>query len=308
VRWGNVGNFLVYLVVRMLICIVQAMRIETCHAGIRWMAWLFCCVLRIRADVVDENLRHAFPELTERQRRDLALRMWEHLFLLVIEVAHTPRKIHHTNWRQYIRLGGKDVLVRMLISDRPTIIVTGHLGNFEVAGVALGLLGFPTFTVARTLDNPYLDRFVNRFRGISGQYIIAKKGGYEQIAQVMAGGGAMTFLADQHAGDKGCWVEFFGRLASAHKAIGLLALSSDAPVVVGYCRRLGRPMQFELAVQAVTDPRDQGPEMASVKHLTQWYTARLEEVIRRIPDQYWWLHRRWKDRRDRKDRRRKKAA
>ena len=94
----------------------------------------------------------------------------------------------------------------------------------------LGILGFPTYTVARTLDNPYLDRFVNRFRAATGQHIIPKNGGYDQIVDVLARGGTMTFLADQYAGPKGCWVEFFGRPASAHKAI--------APAGVGQ-RRAG---------------------------------------------------------------------
>ena len=305
--FSRAGDFLVYLVVRVVVCLAQALRVETGVAIARWLAWLFCEVLRIRRGVVDDNLRHAFPSLSPERRRRLARRMWEHLFLLVLEVAHMPRKVHETNWRRFIKLGGKDTLVRMLLSDRPTIIVTAHFGNFEVAGVALGILGFPTYTVARKLDNPYLDRFVNRFRGTTGQYIIPKKGGFDQIVDVLARGGTMTFLADQYAGDKGCWVEFFGRPASAHKAIGLLALSNDAPMVVGHCRRLERPLRFELAVDAVTDPRESGEEMGSVRDLTQWYTARLEEMVRRTPDQYWWLHRRWKERRGRR-RREKKAA
>ncbi len=300
-------DWLVYLVVRIVICVVQAMRIETAQSGARFLAWLFCDVFGIRGRVVDDNLAHGFPDLAPHDRRRLARRMWQHLFLLVVEVAHMPRKVHHTNWREHLRLGGKDMLVRMLLSDRPLIIVTGHFGNFEVAGVALGLLGFPTFTVARTLDNPHLDRFVNRFRGLSGQFIVPKKGGYDQIVEVMGRAGTMTFLADQYAGDKGCWVEFFGRPASAHKAIALLALSHDAPMAVGYCRRLDRPLQFEMSVEAVADPRDAGDEVGSVKQLTQWYTSRLEEIIRRHPDQYWWLHRRWKDTR-RKRRAARKAA
>ncbi len=162
------------------------------------------------------------------QRLRLARRMWEHLFLLVLEVAHTPRKIHETNWRDYVRLTNEAELVRRLIEDRPVLVVSAHLGNFEVGGYVLGVLGFPTYTVARTLDNPYLDAFLNDFRGRTGQHIIPKNGGYDQIVDVLARGGTMTFLADQYAGPKGCWVEFFGRPASAHKAIALLALDNNA--------------------------------------------------------------------------------
>ncbi len=303
-RRQQIVDFLVYVVVRILICIVQAMRMETGHRLARKLAWLFCDVLHVRGGVVDDNLAHAFPEMSPGERLRLARRMWEHLFLLVLEVAHTPRKIHETNWRDYVQLTNKDQLVRFLLDDRPVLIVTAHLGNFEVGGYVLGILGFPTYTVARTLDNPYLDQFINRFRGGTGQHIIPKNGGYDRIVEVLSRGGTMTFLADQYAGSKGCWVEFFGRPASAHKAIALLALDNNARMSVSAVRRLDRPMQFELINYAMIDPHEVGNSVGTIRSLTQWYTTRLEELIRRAPDQYWWLHRRWKDTREKKRERR----
>ena len=302
----RIVEFLVYLAVRVLICLVQAMRIETGQGLARGLAWLFCDLLRVRARVVDDNLAHAFPELSKSRRKQLARQMWEHLFLLVLEVAHAPRKIHETNWRDYVSLCGQDRLVRLLLSGRPTLLVTAHFGNFEVAGYVLAILGFPTFTVARTLDNPYLDHFLNRFRGSTGQQIISKNGGYERIVQALAKGGTMSLLADQYGGPKGCWVEFFGRPASAHKAIALLALDNDAPLAVCAARRTGRPLHLELRAVAIADPRRSDAELSSVRDLTQWYTSRLEEIIRHQPQQYWWLHRRWKD--TRQPRRRTKQA
>lgn len=299
-RRQRIVDFLVYVVVRILICVVQAMRIETGHRLARTLAWLFCDVLHIRGAVVDDNLAHAFPEMAPAERLHLAERMWEHLFLLVLEVAHTPRKIHETNWRDHVRLKNEKELVRFLLDDRPSLIVAAHLGNFEVGGYVLGLLGFPTYTVARTLDNPYLDRFVNRFRAGTGQRIIPKNGGYDQIVEVLGRGGTMTLLADQYAGPRGCWVEFFGRPASAHKAIALLALDNNARVSVSAVRRLDRPMQFELINHATIDPHEVDSSTSTIRELTQWYTTRLEELVRHMPDQYWWLHRRWKDPREKK--------
>jgi Kdo2-lipid IVA lauroyltransferase/acyltransferase len=299
-RRRQLVDFSVYVVARILICIVQAMRIETGRRLARRLAWLFCRVLHVRGGVVDDNLAHAFPELSPAERLRVARRMWEHLFLLVLEVAHTPRKIHQTNWRDYVHLTNQAELVECLLDDRPVLIVAAHLGNFEVGGYVLGLFGFPTYTVARTLDNPYLDAFVNRFRGGTGQHMIPKNGGYDQIVEVLARGGTMTFLADQYAGSKGCWVEFFGRPASAHKAIALLALDNGALMSVCAVRRLGRPMQFELINYRSIDPHEAGNCLGATRELTQWYTTRLEELIRRTPDQYWWLHRRWKDTREKK--------
>lgn len=288
-------DYLVYLVVRLLICFAQAIRIETGQRLARGLAWVIGDLLGVRRGVVDENLRNALPGLSEDQRRQLARRMWEHLFLLALEVAHAPRKIHETNWRSYVKLNNVADLIRALLSDRPTVIVTAHFGNFEIGGFMLGLLGFPTFTVARNLDNPLLDRFVNRFRGATGQHIIAKNGGYDDILRVLASGGTMSFLADQYAGPKGCWVEFFGRPASAHKAIALLSLEHDAPTAVCGARRLERPMQFEMLVTGIADPRNAGAGVGTLRDLTQWYSHHMETMIRQAPDQYWWLHRRWKD-------------
>ncbi len=255
-------DFFVYLVVRVLISIAQTMRIETGHTLARRLAWLFCNVLKIRSGVIEENLVHAFPELSASARERLKRQMWEHLFLLVLEVAHTPRKIHETNWREYVSLENEDRLVRLLLDNRPLLVVSGHLGNFEVGGYVLGILGFPTYTVARTLDNPYLDSFVNRFRGRTGQHIISKNGGAEEIEKVIAEHGTMSFLADQYAGPKGCWVEFFGRPASAYKAIALLALEYNAVMAVSAATRKNKPMQFHLHNYAMADPRGTDGDLA----------------------------------------------
>jgi KDO2-lipid IV(A) lauroyltransferase len=302
----NVLDYAVYVVVRIMICIVQALPLETGRKLAAGCAWLMCDVLRMRAKVVDENLAHAFPDLAPRQRAVLARRMWEHLFLLVLEVAHVPRKINETNWRQYIKIKDVAPLMRLLIGKRPVIVVTGHFGNFELGGYALGVLGFPTYTVARNLDNPYLDRYLAGFRAATGQHLIPKNGGYDQIEQVLSSGGTMAFLADQYAGEKGCWVDFFGRPASAHKAIALLALEHDAPVAVCYARRTDGPMHFEMVSAAIADPHDTAGDLGTVRDITQWYTAQLENGIRVSPEQYWWVHRRWKD--TRKKRAEKKAA
>lgn len=307
-RLQPVTDYLAYLAVRLFVCAAQATRIETGKQISNGLAWFFCDLLKVRRAVVMENLRHAFPELHDRQHRQIMKQMWQHLFLLILEIAHAPRKIHETNWRKYVKLTNDDTLVQLLLEDRPVMIVTAHFGNFEVSGYLLGLLGFPTYTIARTLDNPHIDRFLGSFRGKTGQYIISKNGGFDEILRVLAGNGTMTLLADQYAGTKGCWVEFFGRPASAHKAIALLSLDNDATVVTAAGIRCEEPLHFELKVTATADPRDTSGDLGTIKSLTQWYTSRLEEMIRDEPGQYWWLHRRWKDRRKNRKAKQKAAA
>jgi KDO2-lipid IV(A) lauroyltransferase len=220
--------------------------------------------------------------------------MWRHLFLMVCEIAHAPRKIHDTNWRRYIRFRNHEPMMRLLWSGRPKVFVAGHFGNFELAGYTMGLFGFPTYAVARPLDNKYLDRFVKQFREAKGQHILPKQGSADEIAELLANNRTLSVLGDQHAGPKGCWVDFFGTAASTHKAIALFALSNNAHLTVGYARRLDRPLHYEMGLEALSVPEESSAERRGLVELTQWFTTVLEEMICRHPEQYWWLHRRWK--------------
>ena len=289
-------DYCVYLLVRVFICVIQSLDFESCRVIAKGLAVLAAGTIGIRRDLVEENLKHSFPQWTEEQRRDLTRRMWEHLFLLVAEVAHCPRKIRETNWRKHIQLDQVESIHQLLCVDRPLILVTGHFGNFEIGGYLLGLLGYPSFTVARKLDNPYLNNFVERFRGMTGQFILSKHDGPDPIIEVLERNDTMAFLADQSAGRRGCRVEFFQRPASAYKAIALLSLQYNAPIAVCYAtrNRSEKPLTFEMHVAGVYDPLNPTPGLDDVKRLTQWYTTLLEEGIRRYPDQYWWIHNRWK--------------
>ena len=295
VRPRQILDYLGYLAVRIFVCVVQAMPVESCATVARGLATLCASVLKIRRRLVEENLRGAFPQMSADERKRMAWEMWEHLFLLVVEVIHAPRKIHHTNWRDYVSLIDADKIVRAFFDDRPTLVICGHYGNFELSGFVLGILGFPSFTIARTLDNPYLDRYLNDFRGMTGQYILPKEGSAGAVEEVLKRGGILALLGDQNAGRKGCWVEFFGRPASSHKGIALFTLAGDVLTVFCYSRRDGRPLSQVMGTLGVLDPRTLPGEMRSVTAVTQWYTQLLETTIRQAPEQYWWVHRRWRD-------------
>jgi KDO2-lipid IV(A) lauroyltransferase len=292
--WRKAADSVVYVFVRALVAVVQALPVEACEKGAEILATLFTRVLGIRRDVVEANLCQAFPNLTAAQRHAMQWQMWRHLFLMMAEIAHTPRKIHETNWKQHSHIVNQELFVRTLLAGRPLVLISAHYGNFELGGYLLGLFGFPTYTVARALDNAYLDRFVNDFRGRTGQYMLSKKGTSEEIQRVLARGGILTLLGDQHAGKKACWVNFFGRPAATHKAVALFSLGNDAPTMVSYARRLDRPLHYEVGPEAICDPIESGFQLGSVQLLAQWYTDHLETLIRRSPEQYWWLHRRWK--------------
>jgi len=203
--------------------------------------------------------------------------------------------MHLTNYRDYIELVGHEpILDQMLTGGRPMIFLSGHYGNWELAGYVFGLFGFPTVSIARTLDNPYLDRYLRTFRERTGQSLIPKKGGFDQMVEVLLSGRVLSFLADQDAGQRGLFVDFFGRPASTHKAIALLAIEHRAPVVVGVARRIGPGFRYEIRCEDIIDPADLTGTAEDVRLLTQRFTSALERLIRQDPTQYLWLHRRWK--------------
>src|SRR3954468_24871967 len=258
-RLANAGNYAVYILVRIFVCVLQALSIEACQRVAHGLAWLLNDVIKLRHKVTDENLRHAYPDMLPTARQELARQMWEHLILMLAEIAHFPRKVHDTNWRDYIQFKNEAPMMRELFRNRPRVFVSGHYGNFELAGYTLGLFGFSTFTVARPLDNPYLNKFVNHFRALKGQYILPKQGSAQEAAELLEGRSTLGVLADQHAGPKGCYVNFFGRPASTHKAIAVFALSNNAPLMVGYARRLGKPLHYEMGLESYLEPETMDP-------------------------------------------------
>ena len=288
-------DYLVYLIVRVFICAAQSISLDVSQRFAETLSVLFCDILRVRGKLVDTNLSHAFPELSKKERKEIARQMWTHLFLMVAEVAHGPRQMHGLNWWRNVRIENGSKMFAALQADRPMILITAHFGNFEMGGYILGLLGYPTFSVARKLDNPYLNDFISSFRGQTGQYIIDKNEGYEDILTVLGQNGVMAFLADQSAGKKGAWINFFNRPASAHKAMALLSMQYDAPIFICFATRTDdRPMHFTMRMVDSLDPRELPPDVSTVQQITQWHASRLEEQIRLAPNQYWWLHNRWK--------------
>ncbi|MCC6492225.1 MAG: lipid A biosynthesis acyltransferase [Pirellulales bacterium] len=294
-RSQTILDYGAYLAVRAAVCLVQALSLESCRGWARRAAWLLWHVARLRRKIVEANLQIAFPQLTADERQRIALGMWEHLLLMLAEIAHAPRKVHRTNYRWHLHMPQMRLMAGRLLDRRPVIIISGHLGNFEMGGYLLGLHGFATHTIARRLDNPFLDRWVNQFREATGQYILPKFGSSQPIMDLLGRGGTLVLLGDQHAGESACWVDFFGQRASTHKAVALFTLSASAPTTTACVYRRGRPMQFEMRVSEIVDPADPGFELGSVPLMAQWYTKRLESLIREAPQQYWWLHRRWRE-------------
>jgi KDO2-lipid IV(A) lauroyltransferase len=299
----------VYFVIRALVCVVHAVTPTVAFWLSDRIAWLLYRYVPSRRRVALENLHAAFPEWQNQPERaeQLVRAMYRHLIRAVFEVLLLTRKLHLPNWRSFVDLYPAVGLPGTLFSSRATLIVTGHFGNWEMAGYLLGRLGFKTYAIARVLDNPHLERFVLRLRQATGQTIIAKHDDFDRLTQVLTHGGKVSTLADQDAGPRGVFVDFFGRPASTHKAIALMAIEFDAviaatgvPRVSRANRAAGLPLPgmestfYAVEVEEIIDPRDYATHPDPVKAITQRYTSALERLIRRHPEQYFWLHRRWK--------------
>ncbi len=243
------------------------------------------------------NLRRSFPEMSEKEREVVARRSMQELFMFFVEMFFTPRLIRIDTWASYIELENFETPLSLMVKrDGGLIMLTAHYGNFEILGYLLATLGFPTSSVARPLDNPYLSDFVFGVRERQGQKIIAKKGATSDVVDVIEAGGAVGFVADQNAGSKGIFVDFFGRKASTYKSIGLLAMQYEVPVIIGFARRVDDQFKFIVGAQAVIYPADWKAQDDPLRYITQRFTKAIEDMVRKDPGQYWWVHRRWKTR------------
>jgi KDO2-lipid IV(A) lauroyltransferase len=243
------------------------------------------------------NLRRSFPNLSEKQRERLARRSMQEIPMLGVEVLFTTRLVHLDTWSRYVELENfRDVLALLLRRDQGLILLTAHYGNFEILGYVLALLGFPTSSIARPLDNKYISDWLFGVRERLGQKVIIKKGATEEVVQVLDSKGAVGFVADQNAGSKAIFVDFFGRKAATYKSIGLVAMQYEVPIVVGYARRLQDRFQFKVGAQDIIYPDDWKSQENPLHYITQRYTTAIENFIRKDPSQYWWVHRRWKTR------------
>ncbi len=291
---SRVENYLAYVAIRLGVALIQALTDAAARRAGTAFGWLAYQLDRRHRLAADENLRHAFPRLDSAAHDRLVRASFSHFAGLIFEVVRLPRKLHANNWKRHIEISGGDRLVAALTADRPALLVTSHFGNWELAGFAIGLLGFHTHAVARPLDNPYVDRFLRRFREQTGQRLLAKKGDFDRMEELLHAGGILGTLADQDAGARGAFVDFFGRPASTHKAIALMALQFDVPIVVAGVPRVAQPSRYRVEIEDVIEPAEFAGRVDAVIALTQRYTAGLERLIRRHPGQYFWLHRRWK--------------
>ena len=273
-------DYLVYLAVRLVVAFAQMLTIEQSYALAGFLAWVIYQVDARHRKVGSRTWSMAFgdqyttPSATRSSARSIAISA-----CMLMEILHTPRKIHlktgepRSSWSAYAPM-----MDRLISGGRPMIFLTGHYGNWELAGYLFGLFGFPTVSVARTLDNPYLDRYLRSFRERTGQSLDPQdrrlrpdgRGAAKQPGALVPGRPGRR--------PAGLFVDFFGRPASTHKAIALLAIEHRAPVVVGVARRIGPGFRYEIRCEDIIDPAELTGTADDVRLLTQRFTSALERL------------------------------
>src|SRR5713226_912866 len=275
---SRTADYAVYLIVRFVVCVIQALPYRAGAAFASGLAWLAFHIDKRHRQVARDNLRHAFPGRYNDAQLDAMVRaVYRHFCTLLIDIVHLPRKLNPHTWRRYLHIPQIPVLIDCLVSGRPLLLATGHFGNWEAGGYTLALLGFTSHAIARPLDNPYVDDFLRRFRERTGQKILAKKGDFDHMQEILARGGLLATLADQDAGQRGLFVDFFGRPASTHKAVALLALEYNVPLLVLGIRKLRGELRHELHIADVIRPEEYQGRPDAVKAITQRYTTALEQ-------------------------------
>jgi KDO2-lipid IV(A) lauroyltransferase len=252
-------------------------------------------LFRRRRREAEKALAAALPEMSPGHVRRTIRDVFKHLGRGLVETACAKKVISASNLLEHVTIHNEACARRILDSGRPAIWVTGHFGVWEVMASYFTLNSIPFASVYRPVKNPLIDRLVRRTRRHDCQQLIERKGALRaMIRAIKRDKRHVVLLVDQHVRKGGIWVPFFGRPAATTPAPAAVALQTGAPIVFWYSRRLPGTYRFELTFDAPITATSTGDRAADIEHITRRISQRLEEVIRETPEQWLWLHRRWR--------------
>jgi KDO2-lipid IV(A) lauroyltransferase len=242
------------------------------------------------------NLRLAFPDWTETQRADVRRKMVHNLGRMAAEFARFPR-VTKENIEELLVLDGHENFLEGQRRGKGVLYLTGHIGGWELSSFAHALYGYPLHFIARPLDNKRLDALVNQYRCSSGNRPIFKNESARLMLKVLKGSGTIGILADQNTmPEEGMFVDFFGKAACTTTGIARVALHTGAAVVPGYAFWDETMQKYRLRFEPPVELVRSGDTERDVFENTQRFARVLEEIIRKYPDQWVWVHKRWKTR------------
>lgn len=260
---------------------------------------LLYLLLRRRRKIAIYNISRAFEgQMTGKEIRKLCRKSCQSLFLTAFEIIKSQNLFRSPDARVRIKDTGDRVeelfLKAKKIHDesRGCIFVTPHIGNWELLPAVSALVGIPIVMVARPLDNKYLEKLFYENRTASGQLVIPKKNAMFVLQRTLQQGRSIGMLTDQST-MKGVSVDFFGRKALTTPVPAVLAITKNRPIVVVACCRLDN-FKFEGFVSNPIWPGEFENERDEILRITRAMNREMEAIIRKHPEQYLWMHNRWK--------------
>lgn len=242
------------------------------------------------------NLRLAFPDWTDAQRTEVTRKMVRNLGWMAAEFARFPR-LTKENIEELVILDGHENFLEGQRRGKGVLYLTGHIGAWELSSFAHALYGYPLHYMARPLDNKRLDALVNEYRCASGNRPIFKNESARVMLKILKDSGTVGILADQNTmPEEGVFVDFFGKPACTTTGIARVALHTGAAVVPGYAYWDETIQKYRLRFEPALDLVRTGDSERNVFENTERFSKALEEIIRKHPDQWVWVHKRWKTR------------
>jgi KDO2-lipid IV(A) lauroyltransferase len=241
------------------------------------------------------NLRLAFPEWPERQRRRVLFALFRNFGRMLADFAHFPCW-NRENIERLIIYDGFENYARAQSEGRGVLFLTAHFGNWELGSFAHAVYGYPCHFVVRELDNPLVDALINRYRCLSGGRAIEKGDFARQVLRAFSQGEAVGILMDQNmTAAEGVFVDFFGRPACTTTGPARVARKAGVPIVLGLVIWDAKLKKYRLRFDPIRWLRREDPEEEILAN-TANFTRLIEEYVRRYPEQWLWVHRRWKTR------------
>jgi KDO2-lipid IV(A) lauroyltransferase len=262
-------------------------------AGIGRLAYILLPRLR---SVGRQNLAMALPEKSPDEREAILGRLYRHLGWLLAEFCQMPRYTPE-NTRGFLRYEGLEHFLEAERRGRGVLIVTGHLGAWELSSFYHSLMGHPMSMVIRRLDNARVDALVNRIRCLHGNQVLHKDDFARGLLGAMRKGGSVGILMDTNmTPPQGVFVPYFGRLACTASGLARVAHKTGAAVLPGFLLWRDEEQRYVLSFDKPFDLVQTGDDEGDVLANTAQFTSAIERYARAYPDQWLWVHRRWKTR------------
>ncbi|MBT4484163.1 MAG: lysophospholipid acyltransferase family protein [Candidatus Latescibacteria bacterium] len=286
-RSRKIFHFAEYAVLRMLSVFLGMIPERLIYAIARIIGMFSWHCLRIRRNVTMTNLLHALGnESSEEELEKIAREAYINIGMTFIEALLLPKLKKRI--LEIVDMSDAGLMTRIIEKGRGLIIISCHFGSWELNGTSIAALGIPFTVVVKSQSNPYVDSYINRNREMIGMDVISRGASTKKIVRALRERGIVALISDQDAGNKGVFVSFFGRMASTPRGAAQLALKYETPMIVSMTKRTC-PGRYKSIFKEV-EIRDTD----TVETLTQRFTTIMEDIIRQNPEQYFWMHRRWK--------------